>query len=255
MANNFKKLTLSDTDIKLVKKPSDLDVCDDNPDVLRVQLSCGHVSDPMSLTDCCKAQLFDGEMVFKCPLCKKEWPFDEVRKSAKLSNDELIGFEDMLGTNAAKKFDIKDCPGCGTFIQRLHTTNLAVECSVCTERTGRIYEFCWKCQREWKGPRPHDDQCENVGCNIKDQELLKDCSMVTLTCVQNVQCPGIRACPFCGVLIEHLRVGCKIMTCQKCCKGFCFVCLKPAQECLQTSTHFVLCTAGVAPKQGEVPRL
>ncbi|XDV37837.1 hypothetical protein PO909_007376, partial [Leuciscus waleckii] len=242
MAKNFKELTLSDTDIKVVQKPSDLDVYDDDPDVLRVQLSCDHVADPMSLTDCCKVQLLNGDIVFKCPLCEKEWPYDEVRKSAKLSNDERIGFEDVLGTNAAKKIvDIKDCPGCGTFIQRVHTTNLAVECILCTKRTGKIYEFCWQCQREWKGPRPRDDQCENVGCNIKDQELLKDCSMVTLKSVQNVQCPAIRACPFCGVLIEHLQVGCKIMSCQRCHKEFCFVCLIPSKECLQTSTHFVLC--------------
>ncbi|XP_039547673.1 probable E3 ubiquitin-protein ligase RNF217 isoform X2 [Pimephales promelas] len=206
----------------------------------------------MSLTDCCKVQLLNGEMVFKCPLCEKEWPYEEVRKSAKLTNDERIGFEDVLGTNAAKKLvDIKDCPGCGTIIQRVHTTNLAVECLVCTKQTGKIYEFCWQCQREWKGPRPRKDQCDNVGCNIKDQELLKDCSMVTLKSVQNVQCPAIRACPFCGVLIEHLKVGCKIMTCKKCHKDFCFVCLKPSKECLETSTHFVLCSDGVAPKQVE----
>ncbi|XP_048045173.1 uncharacterized protein DDB_G0292642-like [Megalobrama amblycephala] len=257
MNENSKKLTWSDKDVKVVQKPSDLDECDDDPDVLRAEMSCGHVTDPLSLTDCCKAQLSAGEMVFKCPLCEKQWPYDEVRKSAKLTNDERIGFEDKLGTNATMKSvdSIKDCPGCGTFIQRLHTTNLAVECLLCTERTGKTYEFCWKCQREWKGPRPRDDQCENVGCNIKDRELLKDCSMVTLKSVQNVQCPAIRACPFCGVLIEHLQIGCKIMTCQKCKKAFCFVCLKPAQECLKTSTHYVLCSAGVAPKQVEVPRL
>ncbi|XP_051975572.1 E3 ubiquitin-protein ligase RNF19A-like [Xyrauchen texanus] len=251
MSHNFKQFTPSDTGIKLVNKPSDLDPFDDDPNVLRAELSCGHVVDPMSLTDCCRGQL--GETAFKCPVCHKEWPYEEVRKLAKLSDNERLGFEDVLGTNAVKKLvDMKDCPGCGVFIERVHTTNLAVECSVCTENTGRIYEFCWQCLREWKGPRPSADQCENAGCNIKDQELLNDCTMITLKSVQNVQCPAIRACPFCGVLIEHIAVGCKIMSCNKCHKEFCFVCLKPAQECLQTATHYVLCTAGVAPKQVEV---
>ncbi|XP_073676355.1 uncharacterized protein [Garra rufa] len=251
MAENFKKLTWSDKDIKVVKKPSDLDVFDDDPDVLRVEMSCGHVADPMSLTDCCKAQLLNGETVFKCPLCEEEWPYDEVRKSAKLTNDERIGFEDVLGTNAAKKSDRKDCPGCGTFIERLDTSSLGVECFICTKRIGKIYKFCWQCLREWKGLQPCAEQCENVGCNINDQEQLKDCSMVTLRYIENVQCPAIRACPCCGVLIAHSNVGCKIMTCHKCHNKFCFLCLKPAQECLKTSTPYVLCISEVAPKQVE----
>ncbi|XP_026081568.1 E3 ubiquitin-protein ligase RNF19B [Carassius auratus] len=255
MDGKLKKLTLSDKDIKVVKKPSDLDEYDNDPGVLRVELSCGHVADPMTLTDCCKAQLLKGETVFKCPVCDKDWPYDEVRKSAKLTINERIGFEDLLGINAAKKLDIKDCPGCGTFIERVHTSNLSVKCLICTKRTGKIYHFCWQCLREWKGPQPSADQCENVGCASKDQELLKDCSVVTLKYIQNAQCPAIRACPFCGVLIAHSNVGCKIMTCQKCHKEFCFLCLKPAQECLKTSTPYVLCTAEVAPKQIEDVRL
>ncbi len=78
--------------------------------------------------------------------------------------------------------------------------------------------------------------------------------MITLSSVVykgtdvHVQCPAIRACPFCAVLIEH-NEGCKMMSCRKCRNEFCFVCLKSARECLQTSTYFISCSAGVAPKQ------
>uniref|UniRef100_A0A673IG31 RING-type domain-containing protein n=1 Tax=Sinocyclocheilus rhinocerous TaxID=307959 RepID=A0A673IG31_9TELE len=207
------------------------DEYDNDPGVLRVELSCGHVADPMTLTDCCKAQLLNVSY-------------------------QLNTFTVYMYIFCSSLYLIfLQCPGCGTFIERVHTSNLGVECLICTKRTGGIYKFCWQCLREWKGPQPCADQCENVGCNIKDQELLKDCSVVTLKYIQNVQCPAIRACPFCGVLIAHSNVGCKIMTCQKCHKEFCFLCLKPAQECLKTSTPYVLCTAEVAAKQVDVVRL
>ncbi|KAA0713188.1 hypothetical protein E1301_Tti018415 [Triplophysa tibetana] len=255
MSEDVKKFSPFDKGIKLVSKPSDLDESDDDPSVLRAQLSCGHVSDPGSLTDCCRAQLKDGQTEFRCPLCRKEWPYNEVRKLAKLTIDEQSNFEEVLGTNTVKKLlDLKDCPGCETLIERSDVSNLCVECSVCTVKTGRIFEFCWQCEREWKGPRPRLDHCSNVGCRRADQELLRGCDMITFTSVVykgssvHVQCPAIRACPFCGVLIEHNK-GCKIMSCGNCKKQFCFACLKSSHDCLKTSTHFISCSASVAPRQ------
>ncbi len=46
---------------------------------------------------------FQGKTEFRCPLCEKKWPYDEVRKLAKLSDDETLIFEDKVGINAVKK--------------------------------------------------------------------------------------------------------------------------------------------------------
>ncbi|XP_048036038.1 E3 ubiquitin-protein ligase RNF19B-like [Megalobrama amblycephala] len=250
MSYDMKKFTLFDKGIKLVLKPSDLDEFDDDPDVLRAELSCGHVTDPQTLTDCCRVQLDDGRTEFRCPLCEEEWPYDEVRKLAKLTIQEQLSFEEKLGMNTVKKIvDFRECPGCGTLTERMSVSSLCVQCSVCTAKNRKTFEFCWQCVREWKGPAPRADRCGNVGCIISDQELLRDCPLVTLPSVGNVQCPAIRACPTCGVLIELGSERCKIMTCPNCNKEFCFVCLKPVHECLKTATDFTPCSVGVAPRQ------
>ncbi len=52
---------------------------------------------------------FQGQTEFRCPLCRKTWPYDEVRKLAKLTLEEQLSFEEKLGTNTAKKIvDFRD---------------------------------------------------------------------------------------------------------------------------------------------------
>lgn len=141
------------------------------------------------------------------------------------------------------------CPGCGTYSERTDVSNLCVQCEVCTEREGRVFEFCWQWEREWKGRRPRADRCDNDRCTSSEQEILRDCPVISLKKVQNVQCPSFRACINCGVLIEHTGEGCKIMTCRICEREFCFICLKAAKNCLATKKHFEVCIDGVAPRQ------
>lgn len=231
--NPPKRFTPFDKGIKLVSKPNEIDIFDDDPDVLRAELSCGHVTDPESLTDCCKAQLDKGQTEFRCPLCEAEWPYDEVRKLAKLTVDEQSRFEEKLGTNTVKKLmDFRDCPGCETLIERSDVSNLCVLCSVCTAKNKKPFEFCWNCMRKWKGHQLPTNQCGNEGCSIH-QKLLKECPMITLEYFENdaeVQCPKLRKCPYCDTMIEHTSRGCNNMTCPNCNMEFCFVCLNPGHE-------------------------
>ncbi|KAK2910835.1 hypothetical protein Q8A67_002968 [Cirrhinus molitorella] len=239
--NDLKKFTPFDKDIKLVSKPNDLDPFDKDLSILRAELSCGHVTDPEALISCCKAQLDYGKTEFKCPLCEEEWPYDEVRKLAKLTIEEQSSFEEQLGTNTVKKkVDFRECPGCGTLIERSDDSNLNVRCSVCTVKTGKAYEFCWQCMREWKEPQLQADRCGNAGCFI-DQKLLRECLMITLE--NGAQCPKIRKCPSCGMLIEHDNTGCNNMECPECENTFCFICLKPEHNYY----NFLPCT--LAPRQ------
>ncbi|TRZ03621.1 hypothetical protein DNTS_032847 [Danionella cerebrum] len=208
------------------------DMFDDEPNVLRAVLSCGHITDPEALTSCCKVQLLKGDTQFKCPLCKEKWKYEEVKNLAKLTDEEKVDFEDKLGTNTANRIvKMKNCPGCDTFIERRDVGNLCVECSICTHRTGRSYEFCWQCMGKWKGSLGASNRCGNAGCTSREK-VLAECPMIKLSYFRNidVQCPLKRACTSCGMLIEHSTNGCNNMTCPHCCLEFCFICLKAGHD-------------------------
>ncbi|XP_072553628.1 E3 ubiquitin-protein ligase DDB_G0292642-like [Paramormyrops kingsleyae] len=250
-----------DSTLKFVNRRDEITL-DDDPDILRAEMSCGHAVTPQSLTAWCRSLLDKGQYKFMCPAlkdgtieqCGTEWSYQEVRKLALLTDSEQRHFEETMAALAAAEFcEYKSCPGCQSFVEREDLTNLNVHCTVCTAEMGRTYEFCWQCLRQWKGPGPRSDRCDNDGCTNKELDLLQKCSMTILPEVQYVQCPSTRACPTCGVLIEHDKSGCKNIICWRCQKEFCFVCLKLTPECLQTSTHFKPCSDGVAPRQTSMP--
>ncbi|XP_036968996.1 probable E3 ubiquitin-protein ligase ARI5 [Acanthopagrus latus] len=221
---------------------------------LRAKMSCGHVVTPMSLTDWCLRLLDDeGKCEFVCGNCEAEWSFDEVSKMALLTPEEVEEFEKKIFHNAAKNFlDIKQCPGCKSRVVRNDLSNLNVECSVCTVSKRRTYRFCWQCLREWKGRAPRSDRCDNDGCP-DPLDILKNCPDIVFKDVKGVDsCPCIRACPTCGMLVEHNKKQCKSMVCPRCKVKFCFVCLKKNKDCLQDNAY-ILCPAGVAPRQRSIP--
>uniref|UniRef100_A0A669F8J5 RBR-type E3 ubiquitin transferase n=1 Tax=Oreochromis niloticus TaxID=8128 RepID=A0A669F8J5_ORENI len=189
---------------------------------LRAKMSCGHAVTPTSLTNWCR-RLLEQVGLIDILLCIKYCP-----------------------TSVSMQ-----CPGCGSTVVRENGSDLNVLCKVCTAVKGRPFEFCWQCLREWKGARPRKDRCGNRGCCNPSLETLKKCPDITLyedeyECQYGVHvCPSVRACPTCGLLLEHSKKDCPSVDCPRCSVTFCFVCLKHSGEC------FTSCIA--APRQTSIP--
>uniref|UniRef100_UPI0037E83AF5 E3 ubiquitin-protein ligase RNF19A-like n=1 Tax=Semicossyphus pulcher TaxID=241346 RepID=UPI0037E83AF5 len=256
-----KKYDPLDGTLTFVNREDDFDPMYEG-DSLRAELSCGHAVTPDSLTQWCLSQLNEGEYKFRCPAlvegtkrCNKLWSYQEVRRLADLSVEEMQHFEETMARLAAAEYcEIKPCPKCRTSVERTDLSNLCVQCTICTADQKKTYQFCWQCQREWKGPGPRSDRCDNDGCVNKDLKLLETCKSISLPAVEGVtSCPSVRACPTCGMRVEHSRDNCKNIKCPRCRVEFCFVCLKLKRECIKTSSPYKMCPSGVAPRQTSIP--
>ncbi|XP_005807305.1 putative E3 ubiquitin-protein ligase ARI6 [Xiphophorus maculatus] len=255
-----------DTTLSFVDRPDDLDppFSDDDEDQgLRAEMSCGHAVTPQSLTGWCRSLLDQGQYKFRCPAIDEEtqetcgvvWPYREVRRLADLSVEEMEYFEETIARLAAAEYqEFRECPGCKSYIEREELTNLCVQCLVCSADQKKQVQFCWQCLKPWKGPAPRSDRCGNDDCKNQDLELLRTCNTTSFPEVRDVEdCPSIRACPTCGQTVEHDKTGCKNIICPRCQVEFCFVCLKLTTECLKTSSYYIPCSDGVAPRQTSIP--
>lgn len=253
-----------DTTLVLGNGKDDLDPfssdTEDGP--LKAQMSCGHFVTPVTLTEICRHQLDQGNYKFKCPAlvegttrCNKPWPYQEVRRLADLTPEEMQYFEENIARLAAAEYSENlPCPQCKTNVERKDLSNLCVQCPICSAGAERWYQFCWQCQKPWKGRGPRSDRCDNDGCSNKNLELLQTCKTIDLPQVRGAtNCPSVRACPKCGAIVEHSRKFCKNVICPRCHLEFCFICLKSKKICNKTSTAYSLCQRGVAPRQTSIP--
>lgn len=229
---------------------------------LKAQMSCGHAVTPDSLTQLCRHQLDQGNYKFKCPAvvegtrqCNKPWSYQEVRRLADLTPEEMQYFEENIARlAAAEDSEIQTCPQCKSNVERKNPNNLCVQCTICTADLQKAYQFCWQCQRPWKGRGPRSDRCDNEGCSNKNLELLQTCKTIDLPEVTGAtNIPSVRACPKCGAIAEHSRKYCKNVKCPRCHVEFCFVCLKLKKKCQLTSSPYTMCKGGVAPRQASIP--
>ncbi|KAM4612210.1 E3 ubiquitin-protein ligase RNF19B-like isoform 2-T2 [Polymixia lowei] len=259
-----KKYDPRDTTLTFVNREDDLDPLppEDGDRSLRAEMSCGHAVTPDSLTRWCLCLLEQGQFRFRCPAltqgnlqCKALWSYQEVRRLADLSPEEMQHFEGTMAHLAAAEYcEVQPCPKCKTCVERKDLSNLCVKCTICASDKQQSSQFCWQCLKPWKNPGPRSDRCGNAGCVNKDLELLKTCKTIDLPEVQGATgCPSVRACPTCGIKVEHDRRFCKNILCPRCRVEFCFVCLKLKSECSKTSSPYRLCPNGVAPRQMTVP--
>uniref|UniRef100_A0A3Q4IGC7 RING-type domain-containing protein n=1 Tax=Neolamprologus brichardi TaxID=32507 RepID=A0A3Q4IGC7_NEOBR len=220
----------------------------------KAQMSCGHAVTPTSLTNWCRRLLDQGESRFVCggSGCGAEWTLAEVCKMGLLTPEETEFVSFSLTYYICCKW--KFCPGCGSSVTRENESYLNVLCKVCTSVKGQTFEFCWQCLREWKGARPRKDRCGNHGCCNQSLKTLKECPDIIFDSVKGVNgCPSVRACPTCGLLVEHSKRHCKSLVCPRCKVKFCFVCLKIFTECIKTSGISAPWSSGVAPRQTSIP--
>ncbi|KAM4564619.1 E3 ubiquitin-protein ligase RNF19A-like isoform 2-T2 [Fundulus diaphanus] len=257
-----KKFDPRDKTLKFVDRGDDLDPVSSDFSSLRAEMSCGHAVTPDSLTQWCRSLLDQGDYVFRCPAvlegtkqCNKVWSYREVRRLADLSVDEMEYFEQAMANLSVSKYcEVQSCPECKTMVERKDLSNLCVKCVICTADQKKTYMFCWQCHRAWKGPGPRSDRCDNDGCINRDLQLLHTCKNISLPEVEGVtSCPSVRACPVCGMKVEHNQMYCKNVTCPRCRTTFCFVCLKLKSECCKTSSPYKVCPSGVAPRQTCIP--
>ncbi|XP_069474343.1 E3 ubiquitin-protein ligase DDB_G0292642-like [Ambystoma mexicanum] len=254
-----KRFDPADTTLKFVRKKDD--ITGDDDDIIRVEMSCGHAVDPNSLTGWCRSLLDQGSVKFHCPAdvdgkkCGKEWTYVEIRRHALLTDDEQRMFEEKMALIAAKQFcEYKECPGCKSYVERKDLTNLRVLCIICRSMNKATTEFCWQCMSPWKGAGTSSDRCENPGCADPRLKILEECIVKDLPGSEIKNCPSIRACPTCGVMIEH-KTMCKFVVCIQCHIEFCFACLEIGTVCKASKPNawYKDCTKPIAPRQTKVP--
>ena len=254
--------------LKFTNEPDCLDpfsdpeaLCDPNTPK-QIEMSCGHAVSPNSLTKYCRSLLDQHIFKFTCPAivdsktneqCGKEWEYDEVRLAALLTDAEMQYIESKMSEYAASQYcDLKECPGCRSFIERIDLNNLRVHCPICTKKRGRSYDFCCQCSREWTGPTKSSVKCGNESCIHPFIPFIRDAPIVIIS---GCSVPNLRACPTCGKVVEHTMIGCKNVMCPRCKKEYCFLCLESRVDCQKSAPNssYGACAKPVAPKQTVIP--
>lgn len=199
-----------------------------------------------------------GHCEFTCPGCSRTSNFNQMRSllSAAMTAEEMDEVNKKMDANYIRqpRNDIRQCGTCGTYSQRDFSktwcNNHRAVCFTCTKREKRTFEFCWFCGQQWKGG--NGKSCGNSNCSGPEMSLrvLANCKTKEIGPVSGV--PDTRACPKCGVLINHTH-KCKHMTCKMCGCNFCFVCLRPQDSKSEWQCGGYDSPCLVHPRQTSIP--
>jgi len=185
-----------------------------------------------------------GKYTFRCPdlQCNRIWDFFLVRHVIGPNDEAISKIEPKVSENyISRGRGYQQCPGCYTWCTPINTGDIRLRCPPCSHALDKPYDFCWACQREWIGEDIR--WCGNNGCDGKDPRL-RILAAAERKLIDNIPgCPTIRACPKCGMLINHVDL-CRSIICSNCNAKFCFICL-----CRWENNEHLQSTCCVAPVQ------
>ena len=232
------------------KHPDECLICYECP---ALRMPCDHPMCPSCLMNYVWTEVgCNKKTEIRCSLCTSEWPLHIIQDYGNVLSKEMELLHDCLSTNyIVNDPTISECPGCGNYCERKDKTTNRVYCRICSQ-LGKPHTYCWDCRKPWNNSGSNL-QCGNPGCDTASfLEILREAPLTTLSFLpKSVQVPSKRACPTCGVVIEH-KGGCKHMKCKGCKTDFCFLCLKKKVEGSSYCGYNTVCT--VAPVQDKLAR-
>ena len=195
-----------------------------------LKMQCGHFICPDDILNHAWEQIKHLKFEICCASCPAIIKIDDIIKFGLPDWEEKQFIEAAISVNFCESQDIQQCPSCQSYCQRKRTDNPQVQCSICTKKQKKDYVFCWYCLREWNNPGNYQI-CGNQDCKRVEIEQLRKSPKKDFKDMKNkvVSVPAFRACPNCFTVIEH-KDGCNEMTCIRCKRAFCFICLSKTKD-------------------------
>ncbi|XP_061195877.1 uncharacterized protein DDB_G0292642-like [Saccostrea echinata] len=193
----------------------------------RLELSCGHAITPDNLFGLLRKLVLERGYCLRCPgktdygICNELFDNLDILNKCMLSADEYIFYCGKLSfnyINGCKRNEIKNCPRCDSYCEKLKRFQTHIQCNKCSNDYFYPYKFCWYCMGPWT--QDHECSSNESEQNFEIIRQLEDCSKITLGYSYMDNVPSKRLCPNCKTLLQHDQ-ACKSMTCTICKTEFC----------------------------------